>query len=94
MCCELGRKRLENAAQLEQLDGAVGIERRDVRAPRRGLTSTSPVFSRARIASRTGLRDTPSCSARRSSSNRSPGSSCRFLIIARISSATISRNVR
>ena len=32
MCCELGRKRLENAAQLEQLDGAVGIERRDVRA--------------------------------------------------------------
>ena len=60
MCCELGRKRLENAAQLEQLDGAVGVERRDVRASTRSDLDESRVLQGAdgladRIARHTEL---------------------------------------
>ena len=42
-------------------------------APRRGLTSISPVEASNRIASRTGVRDTPKRSASAISSRRKPG---------------------
>ena len=63
-------------------------------APLRGTTSTRPVASSERIASRTGLRETPSSAASLSSTSRSPGAIAPLMIIARISSATTSRSGR